>query len=137
MREIKTCPDREWKQLPTAELDHILQEELEKKYPNQEVVLPILQILEEREKDYPVEETPEVLAMLGKLSEHEPSTKQSKSKRRWIAGVAAVAAVACIIVMALPRTVGAESIFDVLIMKKWNEFYLLNHLNDNYSIYTE
>lgn len=114
MREIKTCPDREWKQLPTAELDHILQEELEKKYPNQEVVLPILQILEEREKDYPVEETPEVLAMLGKLSEHEPSTKQSKSKRRWIAGVAAVAAVACIIVMALPRTVGAESIFDVL-----------------------
>ena len=114
MREIKACPDQEWKQLPTEKLDHILQAELEKEYPNEEVVLPILQILEEREKDYPVEKTPEVLTMLGKLSEYEPSTKQSKSKRRWVAGIAAVAAVACIVVMALPRTVGAESIFDVL-----------------------
>lgn len=115
MKENKTCPDQEWKQLPTDELDHILQAELEKEHPNEEVVLPILRTLGDREKDYPVEETPEVLAMLGKLSEHEPSTKQSKSKRRWTAGIAAVAAVACIVVMALPRTVGAESIFDVLI----------------------
>ncbi|MBR4290661.1 MAG: DUF4367 domain-containing protein [Oscillospiraceae bacterium] len=114
MRESKTCPDQEWKQLPTDELDHILQAELEKKYPNEEVVLPILQILEEREKDYPVEETPEVLALLGRLSEHKTSPKQSKSKRRWITGIAAVAAAACIVVMAVPRTAGAESVFDIL-----------------------
>ena len=114
MREIKPCPDQEWKQLPTEELDHILQTELEKDRPNEDVVLPILRILEEREKDYPVEKTPEVLAMLEKLSEHETPSKQSKSRRSWVAGIAAVAAVACIIVMALPRTVGAESIFDVL-----------------------
>ncbi len=115
MREIKTCLDQEWKQLPTEELDQILQAELEKDHPNEEVVLPILRILEEREKDYPVEKTPEVLAMLGKLSEHETSSKQSKNRRGWVAGIAAIAAVACIVVMALPRTVGAESIFDVLI----------------------
>lgn len=95
-------------------MDHILQAELEKEHPNEEVVLPILRTLEDREKDYPVEETPEILALVNELSEHESSSKQSKSKRRWVAGIAAVAAVACIVVMALPRTVGAESIFDVL-----------------------
>jgi hypothetical protein len=114
MREMKTCPDQEWKQLPTEELDHILQAELEKECPDEEVVLPILRILEDREKDYSVEQTPEVLAMLGKLSEHKISSKQSKSKRRWITGFAAVAAAACVVIMALPQTVGAESIFDVL-----------------------
>lgn len=114
MRESKTCLDQEWKQLPTEELDHILQAELEKECPNEEVVLPILRILEDREKDYPVEETPEVLALLEKLSERKPSTKQIPNRNRWITGIAAVAAAACIVVMALPRTVGAESIFDVL-----------------------
>ena len=114
MREIKTCPDQEWKQLPTEELDLILQAELEKEYPDEEVVLPILQILEEREKDYPAEEPPEVLAMLEKLNNSTTPSKQSRKRRGWVAGIAAVAAVACIVVMALPRTVGAESIFDVL-----------------------
>lgn len=114
MRESKTCPDQEWKRLPTTELDEILQSELEKEHPNEEVVLPILQVLEDREKDYPVEQTPEVLTLLGKLSEHETSSKQSQNRRGWIAGIAALAAVACIVVMALPRTVGADSIFDVL-----------------------
>ena len=114
MREIKTCPDQEWKQLPTEELDQILQAELEEEHPNEKVVLSILRILEEREKDFPVEKTPEVLAMLEKLSERKTPSKQSKIKRSWVAGIAAVSAVVCIVVMALPRTVGAESIFNVL-----------------------
>ena len=114
MREIKTCPGQEWKQLPTEDLEKILQAELEKEHPNEEVVLPILQILEEREKDYPVEKSPEILAVLEKLSEHNISSKQSNNRRRWITGIAALAAVVCIIVMAVPRTVGAESIFDIL-----------------------
>lgn len=114
MREIETCPDQEWKQLPTEELDQILQAELEREHPDKKVVLPILRILEEREKDYPVEKTPEVLAILEKLNTRETSSKQSQNRRRWIGGIAAIAAVACIVVMALPRTVGAESLFDVL-----------------------
>ncbi len=114
MRENKTCPDQGWKQLPTEELDLILQAELEKEHPNEEVVLPVLQILEEREKDYPVEKTPEVFDLLKKLNEHETSSKQTKNRRGWGSWVAAIAAVACIVVMAIPRTVGAESIFGVL-----------------------
>jgi len=115
MREIKTCLAQEWMQLPTDELDQILQAELEKEHPNEEVVLPILKILEEREKDYPVEETPEVLALLEKISKYDTPSKQSQIRRGWITGIAALAAVICIVVMALPHTVGAESIFDVLL----------------------
>lgn len=114
MRESKTCPNQGWQQMPTKELDRILQAELEKEHPNEEVVLPILQELEEREKNLTAEKTPEVLDIMEKLSKHKTSSKQSIHKRRWITGVAAVAAVACIVVMALPRKVGAESILDVL-----------------------
>lgn len=114
MREIKTCPGQEWKQLPTEELDKILQAELEKEHPDEEVVLPILQILEEREEDYPAEETPEALAILEKLNNSTTPAEQPKKRRGLVAGIAAVAAAACVVVMVLPRTVGAESILDVL-----------------------
>ena len=115
MTEIKTCPYQGWQKLSTQELDTILQAELKKEHPDEEVVLPILREIEEREKDLPVEETPEVLEILEKLNKHETSSnKQSIHKRRWLAGIAAAAAAVCIIVMAIPRTVGAESLFDVL-----------------------
>lgn len=113
MRENKTCPYQGWQQLPTEELDQILQAELKKEHPNEEVVLPILQELEEREKNRPVEKTPEVLEIMEKLSKYETSSKQSIHKRRWIAGAAAVAAVACVVIMILPRPAGAESFLDV------------------------
>ena len=114
MRENKTCPNQGWKQMPTEELDKILQAELEKEHPNEEVVLPILHELEEREKDIPVEKTPEVLAILDKISKHETSSKQSIHKRRWLAGIAAAAAVVCIVVITMVPTVRAESLFDIL-----------------------
>ena len=114
MREIKTCPDLGWQQLPTEELDHILQAELEKEHPNEEVVLPILHELEERERNLHVERTPEVLEISQKLGKYETSSKQSIHKRRWLTVAAAAVAVVCIVVMALPQTVGAESFIDVL-----------------------
>ena len=114
MRENKTCPSTGWQQMPTAELDQILQAELEKEHPNEEVVLPILRELEEREKDIPVEKTPEVLEILEKLSKHNTSSKQSIHKRRWLAGIAAAAAVVCIVIMSVSPTVRAESLFDIL-----------------------
>lgn len=114
MRENKTCPNQGWQQMPTEELDRILQAELEKEHPNEEVVLPILHELEEREKDAPVEMIPEILNKLNTFSKQEISFDHSTRKRRWITGLAAAAAVICIVVMALPRTVGAESLFNVL-----------------------
>lgn len=114
MRENKTCPNTGWQQMPTEELDQILQAELEKEHPNEEVVLPILRELEEREKDIPVETTPEVLEILEKLSKHNTSSKQSIHKRRWLAGIAAAAAVVCIVIMSVSPTVRAASFWDVL-----------------------
>lgn len=114
MRENKTCPNTGWQRMPTEELDQVLQAELEKEHPNEEVVLPILHELEEREKDFPVEKTPEVLEILEKLSKHNTSSKQSIHKRRWLAGIAAAAAVVCIVIMSVSPTVRAESLFDML-----------------------
>jgi len=114
MRENKTCPYQGWQQVPTEELDQILQAELAKEHPNEEVVLPILHELEEREKDIPVEKTPEVLEILEKLSKHNTPSKQSIHKRRWLAGIAAAAAVVCIVIMSVSPTARAESLFDIL-----------------------
>ena len=114
MRENKTCPHQGWQQMPTEELDRILQAELEKEHPDQEVVLPILHELEERERDIPVEKTSEVLAILEKLSKHNTSSKQSIHKRRWFAGIAAAAAVICIVIISVSPTVRATSFWDVL-----------------------
>ena len=115
MRENKTCPNTGWQQMPTEELDQILQAELEKEHPNKEVVLPILRELEEREKDIPVETTPEVLEILEKLSKHNISSKQSIHKRKWLAGIAAAVAIVCIVVMSVAPTARAESLFDILV----------------------
>lgn len=113
MREINTCPEQNWQQMPTEELDKILQAELTKEEPDAEVVLPILHELEEREKDFPVDETPEILTKLNRFNKHE--TSSSQSRRKWVKAIAAIAAVICIIVMAIPRTVGADSIFSALV----------------------
>lgn len=131
MREIKTCPNTGWKQMPTEELDQVLQAELEKEHPNEEVVLPILRELEEREKDIPVEKTPEVLAILEKLNKHNTSSKQSIHKRRWLAGIAAAAAVVCIVIMSISPTAQAESLFDMLVRWTSNIFEFIDP-NESY-----
>lgn len=114
MRENKTCQRKEWNQTSTEDLDQILQAELRKEHPDQEVVLPILRVLEEREKDFPAADAAEVSKLAEKLSKYKTAPEQRPHRRNWIAGIAALVAVACIVVMALPRTVGAESVFDVL-----------------------
>ena len=119
MRENKTCLYNKWEQMPTEDLDNILQEELRKEHPDQEVVLPILRVLEEREKDFPAADAAEVSKLAEKLSKYKTAPEQRPHRRNWIAGIAAIAAVACIVVMALPRTVGAESVFDVLV--RWTK----------------
>jgi len=78
------------------------------------VVLPILHELEDREKDVPVENTPEVLEILEKLNKHNTSSKQSIHKRKWLAGIAAAAAVVCIVIVSVSPTARAESLFDML-----------------------
>ena len=109
MAENRTCPNCKWEEIPTAELDKILQFELEKEQPDERVVLPILKEIGDREKDYPVKRE-ETIDLGKKLKTDCP--KRTTGKRNWV--IAASAAAVLCIVMALPRTVGAESIFGAL-----------------------
>lgn len=107
-----------WSEMSTAQLDEKLQQELRKEKPAEEVVLGIMRILQEREADCPVEITEEIHDAWERYSERRATPKKSDRKRIWFASVAA-AAIICIVVMTVPQTVGAESIFDVFF--RWTE----------------
>ena len=62
---------------------------------------------------------PEVLEILEKLSKHNTSSKPSIHKRRWLAGIAAAAAVVCIVIVSVFPTAQAENLFDILF--RWTE----------------
>ena len=118
MREIKTCLCKEFAEMSTAQLDEKLQQELQKEEPEAEVVLGILGVLEEREADVPVVITREVSDAWETYRERIAPKKKTARKRIWFAGVAA-AAVICMVILAIPQRVGAESIFDVFF--RWTE----------------
>ena len=118
MREIKTCLCKEFAEMSTAQLDEKLRQELQKEEPEAEVVLGILGVLEEREADVPVVITREVSDAWEKYREQTAPPKKTARKRLWLAGVAA-AAVICLMILAIPQRVGAESIFDVFF--RWTE----------------
>ena len=114
MTERKACPGEKWEQLSTEELDRVLQAELRKEYPDENVVLPILRTLQLRETGEPVESSPDLQATTEQFSKHDTQTERNNHRSAWITGIAAIAAVACIVVMALPKKAGAESFLEVL-----------------------
>lgn len=108
-----------WLETPTPELDRQLQQELQKEDPNEEVVLGILRILQDREEEYPIQVTNRVQnAWEQYLSKGAKPRKTGRKRLRFARAVVAAAAIA-IVVLALPRTVGAESLWDVLV--RWTE----------------
>lgn len=107
-----------WSEMSTPQLDEVLQQELRKENPSEEVVLGIMRILQEREADYPVEITEETHDAWKQYSERTAGPKKTNRKRMWFASVAA-AAVICIVILTIPQTVGAESILDVFF--RWTE----------------
>ena len=107
-----------WSEMPTEQLDEILQQELRKENPEEEVVLGILRILEEREADHPVAMDLEIRNAWEMYHEKTAPSKKSSRKPIWFAGAAA-AAVIIIMLMAIPQTVQAESLFDVFF--RWTE----------------
>lgn len=115
MNEIHTA----WLEMPTPELDEQLQQELLKEEPNEEVVLGILRVLQEREKEYPIQVTNQVQDAWDRFREKTDRPKKPNRKRMWFARAAAAAAVIGIVILAMPRTVGAESLWDVLV--RWTE----------------
>ncbi len=108
----------DWAAMPTAQLDAILQQELRKENPEEEVVLGILRALEEREADRPVTIHQEVSDAWDKYRKKTASPKKRSRTPVWFV-CGAAAAMICIVLMAIPQVVEAESIFDVLF--RWTE----------------
>lgn len=107
-----------WLEMSTPELDKQLQQELQKEDPNEEVVLGILRILQEREEEYPIQVTNQVQNAWKQYISKGTKPKKTGQKQLWFARAAVAAAIAMVI-LALPRTVGAESLWDVL--ARWTE----------------
>lgn len=124
MRENETCRQEDLKQMSTEKLDMRLQAALQEKTPDAEVVLPILKELEEREQDQSTEIMENISVAWEKFKKKTAPQKPAR-KRSWIAGVAA-AAVVLLVITAIPQTVGAESIFDVLVQWTKSVFEFLD-----------
>lgn len=105
--------------LPTEQLDGILQAEIGKKQPNEDVVLSVLKILKEREGSAPVVIDENVRESWAHYREScAADRKEAARKRNWLAvKIATAAAAVLILVMAIP--VGARSVFEIVV--SWTE----------------
>lgn len=109
-------------QTPTARLDEMLWEELSKESADEELVGTILQVLEERERDYPVEITPQIEAAWEKYQRQMkvPVTKPAK-RSNGILRIAAVLAVVVLLFAAVPQKAEAETFFERLV--RWTDSF--------------
>ena len=103
--------------MPTAQLDQMLQEELEKEKPDGNAVRMILRVLREREKDVPVEITPEVQEAWEKYRRNTASLDSRKGRRRfsiWLIRMGSLAAILSLVIFSVPQEAEAESFFEKL-----------------------
>lgn len=107
-----TCMHKALEQMTTQQLDGLLAEEFAKEKPNAEVVLPILRLLEQREKDTKPEITPEIQQAWEAFQRKTEKVKKPACVRAWVAGIAAAVALVCLLVFAVPRSANAENLFE-------------------------
>ena len=114
----KTLLHNAWSEMPTSELDRQLQLELQKEEPEEEVVLGIMRVLQEREENCTVEVTKDIQDAWNRYHEKTVKPKKTTRKCKWFIRAAAVA-VFGFVILAMPQTVGAESLLDVFF--RWTE----------------
>jgi hypothetical protein len=114
---------KEWEQLPTPDLETMLQAELEKTPPDDDTVLLILHILEAREPDESTE-----------LTEHEKAAferyKQRVSRRqkkpavipRWLSIAACAVLILGLLFTTVPQKAQAETFWEML--QRWSDTVL-------------
>lgn len=105
-------------QLETSQLDEMLRAELQKEQPDAHAVQMILAVLEEREKDYPVEIDPGIeqawQEYIGKTA-----VVSKRSRSSLLLKVASFAVILAILFVTMPQRVEAESIWERLI--RWTD----------------
>lgn len=109
------------KVLPTHELDALLQKELRKETVDDELVRLILNVLEEREWDYPVEINAEIEAAAERFAQSLDNHKVGTTKKRthWILKVASILLVVGVLLFTIPQAANAETFWDLL--ARWTD----------------
>jgi hypothetical protein len=108
-------------QMATQDLDRLLQAEIRKVEPNGDMVRAILRILEERDE----QDLDKVAVDVGEAWERYKSSAnrdrltRKKRSQNIILRVAAIVAVLCVLVFAVPQAVNADSFFAMI--ARWSE----------------
>lgn len=124
-------------QMSTPQLDELLNGELEKDAPNGDKVRLILSVIWEREKDTPAEITPGVKKAWAKYQKNiaklDAAEKRKGRFRSWCLRAASVAAVLCLLLLAVPQKAEADSLFEKLarLTDSIVEFFSPGMANDN------
>lgn len=110
-------------QIPTQELDEMLQDELRKDNIDDDLVRLILDVLEEREADHPIENDEEIAAAVEKYTAYVDNLEAAPAKptRKWntVLKVASVLLVVGLLFCIVPQAANAESFFELL--ARWTD----------------
>lgn len=117
----------------TEQLDALLQAELRKDAPGEELVLTIMDIIQEREASQPAKISDTVLSSWGHYKEQcdaDHQAARSAAIRRGLTKTLAGALAACLLIFAVPRVFGAENIFQLIACWTDSEFSFSNQDED-------
>lgn len=113
----------ELEQLSTQQLDHMLQAELQKEDADPTEVRAILKVLEEREKNMPTQmDDVDQLAWQKYQSRVKEDSDKPVKKQKWILRAACIAAVLCVLSVAVSYNVEAESFWGRIV--RWTDSIL-------------
>ena len=109
------------KELSTSELDRMLQAELRKETIDDDLVRLVLSVLEEREKNYPVELNEEIAAAAEDFegTMKMPRGVPTRKKLSPVLKAASILLVVGLLLFVVPQAAHAESFFDLL--ARWTE----------------
>ena len=107
-------------QMSTEQLDEMLQHELEKESVDESAIRLIMEVLEKRDQDMPVEINPQVAAAWQKYQTR--ASVQSRAKfsfRSWPVRIATAVAVVMVLALAVPQSAEAEGFWERLF--RWTD----------------
>lgn len=107
-------------QMSTEQLDEMLQHELEKEPVDESAVRLIMEVLEKRDQNEPIEINPQVAVAWENYQTHAPGQSRPKFPfRSWPVRIAAAVAVVIALALAVPQNAEAEGFWERL--SRWTE----------------
>ena len=107
-------------QMSMEQLDEMLQHELEKESVDESAIRLIMEVLEKRDQDMPVEINPQVATAWEKYQTHTSVQRRAKfSFRSWPMRIAAAIAVVIVLALAVPQSAEAEGFWERL--SRWTD----------------